>query len=365
MSQITRPSLLGLISVSVLCCVLAAGLAPFQRPRNAVTWLVDENGVRFGNYGTIWSSGPFEMAAAQDDPSCSLEIWLQPSRATGSHTILSFYTPNSPQQFWLQQFRANLGINREIQNHQHRIESIGIEGIFSQLKPVFITMASGPQKTSIYINGSLEESSSQIRYGENCSGQLVIGTSPVRNDRWSGVLLGLAIYKQEFTAGQVIQHYHSWTTQGRPQLSGNENAIGVYLFDEHAGNVVHNTVQPGINLYIPGRYSLLHQKFLEPFWKEFKPVRSYWMDVVVNIAGFIPLGFFFYAYWSSVRPIKHAALSTVILGFFVSLTIEILQSYIPTRGSGTTDLLTNALGTFIGVKLSASKTARDLLARLC
>jgi VanZ like protein len=59
---------------------------------------------------------------------------------------------------------------------------------------------------------------------------------------------------------------------------------------------------------------------------------------------------------SSVRPIKHAVLTTVLLGFTVSLTIEILQSYLPTRGSGTTDLITNTFGTFIGVKLYASKT---------
>jgi glycopeptide antibiotics resistance protein len=78
----------------------------------------------------------------------------------------------------------------------------------------------------------------------------------------------------------------------------------------------------------------------------------------------MPLGFVFVAYWSAVRPIKHAVLVTTLLGFAVSLTIEVLQSYIPSRDSGTTDLITNTLGTFLGAKLYDLKFARVLLARI-
>jgi glycopeptide antibiotics resistance protein len=102
-----------------------------------------------------------------------------------------------------------------------------------------------------------------------------------------------------------------------------------------------------VNLYIPEKYVVLDRIFLDPFWKEFSMSRSYWSSVVKNIVGFIPFSFCFCA-GLSLHKVGRAALTTVILGTLVSLTIEVLQAYLPTRSSGTTDLLTNTLGTYIG-----------------
>jgi VanZ family protein len=330
-----------------------------------VTWLGNENGVRFGSYGTIWSSGEFVATTAPNEASCSLEIWSQPGLANASSSVLGFYTPERPLQFSVHQYRAILILIGENQTDERRRQVIGVADVLHPAKPTFITITSSPQKTSIYVDGSLVKPFPQFRIGSDCAGQLVLGTSSIENDSWTGDLRGLAIYERELTPAQVLRHYETWTIRGRPAVSGDENAMGIYLFDEHAGNIVHDAARRGIDLYIPNRFSLLHQKFLEPFWKEFKPRRSYFVDILVNIAGFIPLGFVFFAYWSSARPIQHPALATVALGLAVSLAIEVLQSYLPTRASGTTDLITNTLGTFLGVKLYTGAAARALFAKLC
>ncbi len=289
---------------------------------------------------------------------------MRPESTRASTTLLAFYTPENPLQFLLQQYHALLILSRRTREDQNQNQIIVTDGVFRRIEPVFIAITSGADRSSMYVDGNLVRSFPGIQIGKECAGKLVIGTSPAGKSNWSGQLKGLALYQQELAAEEVLRHYQTWTTQGRPGLSGNERAIAVYLFDERAGNVVHNDVRSGIDLYIPKRFTVLHQQFLEPFWKEFQPGPSYWKDILVNIVGFIPLGFFFCAYWSSVRPIKHPGLTTVVLGLAVSLTIEVLQSYLPTRDSGTTDLITNTLGTFLGVRLYAWKTARALLAKL-
>jgi len=97
-------------------------------------------------------------------------------------------------------------------------------------------------------------------------------------------------------------------------------------------------------------------------WDEFQPSWSYWKNVMINIGGFVPLGFFFCAYLVSVRRMNRAVLATIVLGGVVSLTIEVLQAFLPTRDSGMTDLITNTLGTVIGTALYSSKSVQAIFA---
>ena len=103
----------GLVCLSVLCGILVAGLMPFQCPRNAVTWLGNESGLRFGGHGTIWSSGTFQMTGSQDEASCSLEVYLQPRFSSDAKTLLAFSTPENPLQFSLHQHLSGLLAKRD------------------------------------------------------------------------------------------------------------------------------------------------------------------------------------------------------------------------------------------------------------
>ena len=352
------------VCLLVLCGILLAGLLPFRGPRNGVTWLGNQSGVRLSGHSTLWSSGSFPVLDGGNGDSCSIEMWLQPGLARDSSIILSFSTPENPLELTLHQYRSLLIVETRVPGGWHPASIIGADGVFRQGTPVFVTISSGREQTAMYVNGALARTFPGSRIGPDCRGRLVFGTSPTMDESWRGQVRGLALYGGELTADQVRQHYETWTRGGSPAISDREDAVGLYLFNERSGDVVHNSIATGINLEIPARYKLVHQLFLQPFWHEYKPTGAYWKDILINIVGFMPLGFFFFAYWSAVRPIRRAALVTTVLGFAVSLTIEVLQSQIPTRDSGTTDLITNTLGTFLGAQLYGWSLARALLARI-
>jgi hypothetical protein len=354
-----RAWILGVSCACILGGILVAGLWPFHSPKNDVAWVGSENGLQFGEYGAILGSSPFTMTGPPDETSCTLELWLQPRVVDDTSTLLTFYTAQNPVQVSMHQDHADLALSWN--DPQTRAAKVVIDDVFPLNKPVFITVVSDT-KLAVYINGVLVRTLSQLHISrKNLTGQLVVGNSAVQDDSWAGQLRGLAIYNRAITAAQAWKHYDTWTKKGRPEVAQAERTVALYLFDEHAGNVVHNQIKPGADLYIPERYVVLHHMPLDRVWNEFRQSWGYWKDVLINIGGFVPLGFFFCAYLSLVLQIRRAALATTIVGGLVSLAIEILQVYLPTRDSSMTDVMANTLGTGVGVILYRLKTTQALL----
>jgi VanZ like protein/concanavalin A-like lectin/glucanase superfamily protein len=346
-----KPRLWDAICVAVLCVILSLGLWPFHTPKNDVTWLGNRNGLRFGRLSTVFGAGALQTAGAGNEASGSVEIWLHPSRIWDRCTFLAFYAPENSQQFSLRQSDAGLDLKTGTRNDPHRAgtASFHVKDVFRGRQRVFLAVTAGTGGAVVYINGVRAATAPQLRLStKDFTGRLILGDSPGQTDSWSGQLLGLAVYFRELAASQVLHHYETWSRNGRPEVAGDERNVALYLFNERSGNVVHDQAGPGLDLKIPEKYVVLDQIFLEPFWKEFEWSRSYWSAALKNVVGFVPFGFCFYACLLT-RKLKRAAIVTVLLGALVSLTIEVLQVYIPSRDSGTTDLFTNTLGTWLGV----------------
>jgi hypothetical protein len=345
-----------LVCTAVLLVTLSLGLYPFHAPKNEVAWLENRNALRFGSHGSLVSLGNLRAADPATQDGVTVEIWLQPRRVWDKGTFLAFSVPDNLFQLTLRQSQTALELctARKVDFH--------VEDVFPRKGPVFVTISSGPNGTVLYTNGRPFETMPHLHLPAAAfSGRLIVGDSPGQTDAWAGQLYALAVYRRELTPSEILQNYTAWTRSGHPDIPV-EHAIALYVFDEHSGRIVHNKAPSGVDLEIRETYGIVNQIFLEPVWSEFSMSESYWSSVLKNVVGFIPFGYCFFGYLSARSTYKRPRLTTVILGAIVSLTIEILQAYIPTRDSGTTDIFTNTFGTWIGVALY--DLLRPLLARV-
>lgn len=348
--------------ISVLLCILVAGLWPFHAPRNQVSWL-EGNGLLFGRRGSIVTAGSFKARALQDQNSCSLEVWLKPSRVDNNGMILGFYWPESAVvPFALRQYQNRLVIERGFKGRIDEKAVKYVADVFITQKPVLVTITSSNAGTATYVDGALVKKFSGFTFSnKDLTGRLVVGNAPSTGYSWSGQVKGLAVYDRDLSAVEVSQSFVHWTEGSRLDSVKSENLVARYRFDEGNGNVVHNQVDSATDLLIPERFFVLHQQFLELPWDEFYPGWSYWKNIAINVVGFIPLGFVFRANFSRSQKSANATAGTIVLGFAVSLTIEVLQAFLPSRDSGTTDLITNTLGTAIGVIAFNCRTVQHVL----
>ena len=345
------PRAVGAFCLVTLCTILVAGLWPFHSPRNEVSWVDGENALLFGKRGTALSRGRLAPRST-DESGCSVEVWLKAALTWTRGSVVAFYDPKTGQQFSVQQDFTDLMLQLvpEKRSGWDSQRPIRVDDVFRK-QQAFIAVTSDGHSTAVYIDGRLATRSVGFRLlGNDLSGQVILANSPLRNYGWPGELKGLAIYRNELTSAQVAQHYRDWTHGGEPKVDEHEKVLAVYRFNEGHGNVIHNAIPGGGDLEIPKRLLVVDQLLFESPVAEFHTDRSYAKDALINVAGFVPLGFILALYFT-IRRIRRANLITIFLGATVSTALEYLQSYLPTRYSGVTDIVTNTLGTCIGVLL--------------
>jgi VanZ family protein len=352
-----------------LFCLIATGavliatlwpMNPF--PRNGVKWLQQKNGIRLRKESLIISEKPLKLEANND--SYALELLLSPASVESSSTILAFYNPTASKQLLIRQLKGGLAVAQDSENEQDRTIRCDIGGVLSPGRLIFIAISSGPNGITFYVDGKRSYSfpGSKI-LPSDLAGRVLIGTSPLSYQPWSGNLYGLAVYAEELNDERALQHYQAWI---HPESYSRDldAALALYTFSEEAGTTIHNLVPSQPNLEIPSYFSLIHKGFLRSPRLEFKPQWHYAIDIVSNIVGFVPLGLIVCTYLTWTKPTWKAILLTIVFCALLSLSIEITQYYIPRRGSGITDIITNTLGGALGAALLQVASVRRQLQRM-
>jgi VanZ family protein len=208
-------------------------------------------------------------------------------------------------------------------------------------------MTSGQQGTFLYRDAKPQQQEGYASlFPERYLGRLLLGHAPGGTNPWTGDILGLAVYGRALPADEIAQHYREWLEQKPHPLQG---ARALYTFDEGAGEIVHNRSGSAPNLIIPPRFApLLPTVLALPH-----PFRLHRIDSVVNVLGFIPLGFFLCAYLADAKhySARNAFVRTIILAALTSLGIELLQAFLPSRDSSLLDVVNNVVGTTVGAFL--------------
>ena len=356
---------IGTLAALVIAGILVAALWPFNPfPKNDVSWA--QAGLRFGDYGTLFSSGD-AVPPRSADGDCSLEIWLTPALTDDSNVILAYAPRDNPGQFRVGQTGNALYVGREVRRSGSVVARpyILIPRVFHQDTPILVTVAGGKHGTLVYINGKLAVSRDGFGLtASDFAGPMVVANSPVGNNSWAGLLQGIAVYGAQLPSQDVAGHYQLWSAGDTASLMRAEADV-LYLFREGSGRNAHNSgrsQQP--DLWIPDHYRILYPTFLHPFWKDFHMNRSKLQDMSNNVIAFIPLGFLTCCWFARKGQNPRAFWWAILFGTLLSLSLECIQYFLPMRDSDSMDWLTNTSGTIIGACLGALELRYNWLGKI-
>lgn len=335
-------------------------------PPNEVQWLKDEAGLHFGQHGSIFSAADFTTKAT-DAVNCTFEVWLEPAATADFATALGFSKRENPLQFRVRQVEDSLSVSRNWldEQRQPQTETIWVDHAFHYKQRVLIAVSSGSEGTAVYLNGKLRQNYPQFKLkATDFTGRFVFGNSPRGHETWTGDLRGLAIFPSAMSAETAREHYEIWKSGADFSPATTVSASALYRLTEGAGNLTRSAAAGAPDLLIPSTFRTMQPVLLEPFWKEYENNTDHWVDIFLNIVGFVPLGFLLRGYLEKGLDAAHPIRKTLALGFVLSLGIEVGQYFLPMRHSGTTDLITNTTGTLIGALLFGTRPVRRAMRNL-
>ncbi len=355
----TKRVILSLLSFSIIIGVLVAGLWPFNFLQgNRISVLPDKHGLSFRYYSIAYCEELLrcDLFGSQE---CTIELALCSRKESSSSLkqILCFYNPGDRrEEVIVAQWISHIVImTRNYGGDRNKpFKKTGYRYILPIDSTVFLTITSDSRNTAVYLNGSLKRVNTGYTFIPDSlfdNTRLIIGNSPRGTSHWTGDMSLLAMYNTVLDADSVAGHFNEW--RGKGTVSVRPTQIINYRFDEVVNSRVKNKASSHYALTIPGKFRVLQKRILEIPWKMMKYRRSTILDVLLNILGFIPFGFFFSLYASEIKPFskKNIYALTLLTGFGISFLIEILQVYLPSRDSSLPDLVLNVFGTCIGIGL--------------
>jgi len=346
------------LAIAILLGVLFFGLRPKGiAATNGANWISERPGIRFNKKGIAYTD-PFVESIEEgisDLNGFSIIIAFKPEsfHEEGFNFILSIHNGKNCDQLLVGQWRSHIIImNGDDYPYKRKTHRITANIFFPTPRITFLTVSTCKEGTKVYIGSQLAKTNSDLilKIPKGDKTRLILGNSVYGKHSWNGEIYGLAFYDYPLNANETVFHTKRWHKDQNLSFTEKNKPAVLYLFDEKRGKRAFDHGEGKLHLEIPPRMHALEKIILSPPWIGLKLNRNCFIDIILNIIGFIPLGFVLSATLIEINGTskKRVVLMTVALCFIISLTIEIVQAWVPFRFSSMLDLMSNTSGSLIG-----------------
>ena len=289
-------------------------------------------------------------------PGFTLEVALRPDESAerGFQFIAVVHSGEDDSQFLIAQWRQTIIVmNGDDYDHRRRLPRLSTTISDLGADPFFLAVRSDARGSALYVDGrrvALREDVTFRLPTDDTPGRLVLGNSVYGDSSWSGRILGVALHGAALDEPTIQGHLELWRDNRGFTGSEYESAHLSYPLSELTGREALDQSSRGNDLHFPREQSFVTPKLFADDINPFAATRLMTFDVVINVVGFIPLGFLLFALVTRVTSVsrRSALATTIVTGFVLSLGIEAAQAWIPSRSSSVLDLLLNTMGTGLG-----------------
>jgi len=253
----------------------------------------------------------------------TLSLTVTPfGRPRGLAAILCFSDNGPTPVFSLCQWQDHLALFRRDEQAPKGYREIGLRHLFAKNRAKKLTIVSDHSGTLIQVNGRMIDNFpgfTLLPPQTVINGRLVLGNDPTGREAWSGILADIHLIN-----GDDTLFLQQGPASGTPVIA------------------------KAPQLIIPETFTPLRRLFLIPVTRKQFTRHLAWVDLLVNVIGFVPasLVFFHLARLFSDKK-AYVLMSTVGLAFLLSLSIETVQIFLPGRTSSSLDLICNTLASLL------------------
>jgi VanZ family protein len=326
--------------------LLCAGLWPFNFLAANGLYFNSTHGLFLEPLVTAYTTTPPEKLTGMKQFTVFLSLVSSQFSTNGYARILTYSIGEDEMNLMVGQWENGLVFKVRSANRLHPIH-FETSDIFKNGKKCDLTIVFNGDKLILYKDGkkrNVRKTGPLNFSGWNGSYPLVIGSEADGKFPWAGQIYSIKIFDQALSKKEIRD-----LSERKPNVL----PLIDYSFEEADKRTIrdHGVGQPA-DMTVPHYFKPYKRTFLESPWKEFLDYRHNMKDLLINVIGFIPLGFLLPICFARKRfSFIKALFLSILIGFSISITIEALQAFLPTRSSGTADLITNTSGTAMGVFL--------------